>query len=260
MAFEKMSILNVLLEQRGVSRAHDSISYASLAELQGATRTDLKTDDRFRPKPVPIGSVEFCRSYAAIIGVELPDLDPYPDSLRPFLRREISVQRFGAVPDGLFVKPYKTIKAFNGHVKGEAPVDGVVEPVPNSELVYVAERVVFASEYRFYMSSGEILGSSRYDDGELEAVPDARLVSEIAGILHRDDLVSEAAIDIGVLENGATALVEINGPWAIGFYGGDLMTREAYLSFVERGWENIVAASERLQVRKTGEDNPPLCP
>lgn len=198
---------------------------------------------------VPVGSVEFMRAAMAAAGVREPGPLSYPVELLRHCGREIKQRRAGEVVGTWFVKPVRT-KLFTGFV-----FDTMTDPatlnehdreqyeafmaLDAAEPVWISEVVRFQSEWRYYVEGRRVLGKARYDtEGEDGApAPDEAVVAQILGAL---PFVHPCAVDIGVLADGSTVLVEVNDAWAIGFYQ-DAMPAKDYLSYLVARWDQIRA-------------------
>ncbi len=205
---------------------------------------------------LPVGSVEFVRRAMVLAGIEEPENLSYPPQLRPYLHRLLERRVAGTVMGRWFVKPVAT-KTFTGFV-----LDTLGDPADLGEhdraqceaflaldpaaCVWVSEPVAWRSEVRFYVLDGQIVGEGRYDDGPDDALlPDAAVVREMASRFSATPGAPVAfALDAGVLECGATALVELNDAWALGFYSGTLKP-DRYLNMLWRRWRQLAAPGRR---------------
>lgn len=155
-----------------------------------------------------VGSVEFIES---VIGKRTPDF--YPEWTQNSWHRQIEKRR-------VFVKSaegYKTIEAFVGDV-------------------YLSEPVTFIDEWRHYCAGGASLTSWWYQGSEVTCDKDPQgpplpfaLPSGFCG-----------AVDIGRLVDGRVALVEVQHPYAIGWYG-EISQSEIYFDFLLNGWKCLVS-------------------
>ena len=199
---------------------------------------------------VPVGTVEFVRRAMALAGIAEPENLSYPPVLCRYLRREVERRAAAAVLGRRFVKPVTT-KAFTGfifdslddpahlpcHHRAQHNAFLALDPCAH---VWVSEPVSWVSEVRYYVLEGEILGESRYDDGPDDApLPDRAIVQEMASCFSASRGAPVAfALDVGVLEDGPTALVEVNDAWALGFYSGTLAPRQ-YVQMLWRRWQQL---------------------
>lgn len=201
---------------------------------------------------MPVGSVEFVRSAMRKADVIEPGSMSYPQAIEHLLRRNVHMVRAGSVLGTWFIKPCTT-KAFNGFV-----FDTMSEPeeyddhdreqyaafvaLPPDTLVWQSEVVRFASEWRYYVLEGKVVGSARYDQlGEEGAPsPDQTVVAEAVQAMADSGAPAAYSLDLGVLEGGETALVEANDAWALGCYGRCVAPRD-YLAMLAARWEQLRA-------------------
>lgn len=201
---------------------------------------------------VPIGSVEFVRRAMQLASVIEPGNLCYPHVLSGYLHRSLDECEAAAVKGRWFVKPTVT-KAFTGFIfdtlkdpKRLPPDDRIQHnafiALDGHTRVWRSEPVRWLSEVRYYVLEGAVLGEARYDDGPDKApLPSRAVVQEM---VDRYSASSEApvayAIDIGVLDGGSTALVEVNDMWAVGFYSGTITPR-AYVTMLLKRWAQLAA-------------------
>ena len=178
---------------------------------------------------VPVGTVEFVREAMKLAGIKEPPNITYPETLKRFLKRSIRLTNLNNLKDlkGKFIKPVET-KLFTGFV-----YDGSNLNQPESLLIWESEVVQWISEYRVYVLNKEILGYARYDSNEEESCFELELVNEM--IKEFNDSPKAYTLDVGVLSNGETALVEVNDAWAIGLYRGAISARD-YANFLNTRW------------------------
>lgn len=201
---------------------------------------------------LPIGSVEFVQAAMQRMGVKIPNLNCYPIALHKWLHREVNVASISSLDFSKpwFLKPTRT-KLFNGFVLpslnqrddlDEHTTEQLakVGQLSIREMVYCSRPVKFVFEARYYVVKGKVLGYGRYDpEGAYDAPAPA--LEEVVGMLDAyKDAPAGWALDVGVLDTGETALVEVNDGWALGFYFGTL-TVENYLLLLETRWKELVS-------------------
>lgn len=224
-----------------------SLKTACLADL------DAHKDILQEGVALPVGSVEFVRQAMALASINEPENLSYPEVLRPFLHRNMGMQRAGLVLGRWFVKPAKT-KAFTGFL-----FDTLSNPdslsdhdreqynafmaMPPEAPVWISEPVVWLSEFRFYIADGQIKGWGRYDDGPDDTPPlDHGKIEYMAEVMTGSPGAPAAfSLDVGVLDSGETALVECNDAWALGLYRGTL-SRKDYTEMLWRRWQQLLQA------------------
>lgn len=185
---------------------------------------------------VPVGSVEFVRRYADLNRIPLPDGDTYPEPLRWALRRPVQSCAFSAVPAGFFCKPMRT-KAFTGGID-----PGINETVDLSEPVWCSPPIQLLAEFRVYVISGRVVGSSRYDDGDNEAELEMDFVHRV--IAAYSEAPVGYALDVGINDAG-NLLVEVNDGWALGYYRWGNMSGPDYINLATERWMEIVDHDNR---------------
>ena len=195
----------------------------------------------------PVGTVEFVTDVMAAIGIERPEFESYPECLSSFLCRDVNEDVLINVAKQQFVKPRKAVKLFTGGILSE--IFGEVSAIPKNTPVWVADRVKFISEWRYYILNHEIVGMGRYDDGTEDApIPFIKQVQGAVTAMKAKNAPSGYALDFGVLEDGRTALVEANDGWALGFYRGSCSYRD-YAALLDSRWQQIKARSNSRSSR-----------
>lgn len=226
---------------------------------------------------LPVGTVEFVRAAMDIRGVAEPDPMGY-GPVSNFLRREIRegvLYELEAMEEPIFVKPVAT-KAFSGFVydprPGAKPSEyqreqlAAIGKLKSSTRVWLSEVVEFACEWRYYVNAGgHILARARYDaDGADDAPePTAEVVksaiSATVSALEARGNAHPFAVDVGVLANGRTAVVETTDGWAIGLYGhartpgSTDWKAEDYVDFLLQRWRSIVAYAQLRADREAAQ-------
>ena len=181
---------------------------------------------------VPVGTVEFTRTYCGWNRIGLPTNISYPTELVEFLGRSIWQGAYYRAQEEQFVKPLIT-KLFTGALKKD-----ITESVDDYEPVWISDPVVFTHEFRFYIIDKQIAGYSRYDDGEDDDVmPDFDLVNEMVKTYKSQPV--GYSIDVGITD-GKTLLVEVNDGWALGLYPWGNMTNQAYVELIAKRWKQIL--------------------
>lgn len=191
---------------------------------------------------VPVGTVEFCRAAMAHQRIDEPSVSTYPDSLTPFLGRTVwastAIQvRISDRP--VFVKPMQA-KRFTGFVWPHGgPDQQEFQELPDHSPVWCSQVVSFASEWRFYVCRGKVVGAGRYDDGADDApVPDQKTVLEVVDQYQRNGAPAGYGLGVGVDQDRRTVLVEVNDGWALGLYKG--VPERAYLKLLAARWEELL--------------------
>lgn len=208
---------------------------------------------------MPVGNVPFLQEAFRLSGIPMPEPLTYHHSILPYLGRPLHSWKAGelrriSVPRPIFIKPAQT-KLFTGFVMSPAmPLEQysvadresfqTYQKIADDEDLWTSPVVKFASEWRYYIQNGEIMGTSRYDpDGHDDApAPDPKVVNQAAKAAW-EALKHPFALDVGVLEpSGKTVVVELNDAWAVGLYGtgAPAPSPENYLSFLYDRWQSLL--------------------
>lgn len=243
-------------------------------EANAETRASLAT---YTGEILPVGTVEFVRAAMSALCLPEPEAMGYAPVM-DFLRREIRpgvLYELQAMKEPVFVKPVAT-KTFSGFVydprPGVQPSEyqaeqlAAIAKLKSSTRVWLSDVVEFVCEWRYYVdAAGRILARARYDaDGADDAPePTAEVVqsainSTVSALEARGN-AHPFAVDVGVLANGSTAIVELTDAWAIGLYGhartpaGAAWKPQDYLDFLQARWRSIVAYAQLHAARDVAQ-------
>lgn len=180
------------------------------------------------PHDVAIGSIPFVHQRLRSSGAKPPLPNDYPESVREFLHREVTrttlrearvdIDEYGK---GLFVKPATKLKRFTGFVANFA-YDHRFNGAGGRTEVWVSNPVNFVSEWRVYSVGGDVLavGSAPSNPSD-PSMPNRDVIDEIAQRLYEMPAgFAGLCFDVGVLDTGQTALVEVNEGYGFGAYEG----------------------------------------
>lgn len=187
---------------------------------------------------IVIGPIEDTISYWKRIGVEAPEALNVPLSLRAYTERYIVYTTMKGVRNKtefpFFIKP-KKIKAFiPGVVKNEKELNIFFGTLSDDTEVMISGKVNFVSEYRCFIIGGEVKAVCHYL-GDPLIFPDGEIIQEMAN--YYSDCTSVGySLDVGVLDNGDTVLVECNDGWSLGSYGCDPII---YTNLLTKRWFEI---------------------
>jgi hypothetical protein len=245
-------IEQVFIEEYGNGWMEDEMrDLRSEFENRGIPVT-LFTAKRLQRRQLPLtartlvsGTIPVVLAALKQIDVELPEPDDYPDCLQAFLNRRIWFSTVGAIQqwlhggiDGLvFVKPKGRLKRFTGFVAGN-PGDAIYFEGASASLpVYCSDVLQWRSEWRVFVLRGEIIGIRHYE-GDSALLLDEKRVREAVTLWQKSGRARVGyAIDFGVLEDGTTALVELNDGFSIGSYGLD---KRLYTDLTVARWCEMV--------------------
>jgi hypothetical protein len=176
---------------------------------------------------IVVGHIQQCRNYVfKICGKTIPNLD-YPEELIPFMQRKFWKATLGDIYsmvtlsgniDPLFVKTTEqkfvtgfVCKNFSDYVKNCSGVDHKTE-------IFVSEVVEFKAEFRAYIHRHQIVNALRYK-GDYDVAPSKKTLEAMLYALRNTKMPIAYSIDVGILPNGETVLVECNDGFALGNYG-----------------------------------------
>jgi hypothetical protein len=168
-----------------------------------------------------IGGLSFMRAALRQLSVEMPEADDYPSCLSDHLHRRVwastVAQVRGAVDVGspVFVKPRLKRKRFAAQVV-TAGADWPLVSLPGGLAVWCSEPVVWQSEFRVFVARGLELARRNYD-GDPTVEPDQHVVGDCIGQM--GSRMAGYALDVGVLDSGQTAVVEVTEGFSLGGYG-----------------------------------------
>ncbi len=197
-----------------------------------------------------IPSVEFALTR---LGVKVPEPNDYPDSMAPWLHRRVWISTVGAeraqyLNEELlaprFVKPKGRLKRFTGFVAFRPDGMNRFEGTSAALEVWCSEPVAWRSEWRAYVTLGEVRALGHYD-GRPEILPDRDTINAAVAAAHAaGELPAGCGVDFGVLDTGATALVECNDGYGLGNYLFDAEA-EAYFDTLAHRWTELAATLRR---------------
>jgi ATP-grasp domain, R2K clade family 3 len=246
--------MNIVLQNLGDTESRAVRMAGMLADDIKVTNASIDSiqdhQSILRMGAVPVGSVQFVRRAMELTGIPEPKNLSYPPGCEPYIKRKIWKSTAGQalnMTGRRFIKSCET-KAFTGFVLdsgvGEMSLDdhdqdqyNALRELISDDFVWVSEPVQWLSEYRYYVSSGSIVGHARYDQQDTEFAPEPSMM-EVKQCINDLAIAHPYALDMGVLASGETALVEVNDAWAIGLYGGALNPRD-YVLFLTQRWASL---------------------
>jgi ATP-grasp domain, R2K clade family 2 len=177
-----------------------------------------------------IGGIQTVRLALEQLGCPPPENVDYPEPLRPFLGRAVSLTTMReahrrCVDDrfepSVFIKPARGHKDFDGHVlstfRDTIRTARWLAQAPETP-VWLSEVVTLVSEHRCFVSRRKI-ASLRHYKGDPLVFPEVDTVRR--AVMAYTDAPAACTLDFGVLDSGKTVLVEVNDGFAFGAYGLD---------------------------------------
>jgi hypothetical protein len=178
-----------------------------------------------------VGSVEFMTEVFKRVGKVVSSMKPAQEVKQLWISDAIDRIKSG---QKLFIKPVET-KLFSGMVFDKMCI-GILEKFPDETEVYVTEPFSsqIVSEWRLYIQNNKVIDAKNYS-GDFKITPNWIYADFI--LISGENFPSCFTLDIAVLQNGETTVVEYNDMWAIGNYGIDNFTyykllRERYFEIM----------------------------
>lgn len=248
-------IRRALLQQHGNGRLSPEIGSISTTLASRGIPYELFFDKHLHrrrltlaPDALVAGEIPIVVGALRQLGIEPPPPNDYPPSLTPWLRRRIWTGTVGAIVERLqrgdaapvFVKPMGRLKRFTGHVMSSWDDLRFLAHASDQMSVFCSEIVTWRSEFRVYVTHGRIVGIRHYR-GDRELDIDRAVVEEaVCAFEMSGEAIAGYGIDFGVLDNGETALVEVNEGYGLGSYGLD---DAAYTDLVIARWRELARPS-----------------
>lgn len=205
----------------------DRQEYIQLSE-SSIRQLDISQDPRYYESIIPVGNLKFVQTaLSKIHGIDHMNPIEVPEILRryEFLKRKYSILRSKDLPkEGYyFVKNASKLKDFSytGEISyiHEGPKNEYCVHFNDSDLYQLSEAVSILSEYRVFVHHDEIIGIHHYD-GDCTIFPQMGVVLSMISTYCYDDSRPRAyTMDIAIIRDRGTALIEIH-PWvSVGLYG-----------------------------------------
>jgi hypothetical protein len=217
-----------------------------------------------------LDNVPFCKEYPVICGVGAYNRIftrlgftwrhiNYPSSLKQFLGRETGTSKLRELPALLekrpvFVKPLHDDKRFTGFVcKGPEDCWNIKLGGLDQDFdILWSDPVDIVAEYRVYVLNGDIQNVARYV-GKVDALPSMNIVRQMIRAYTGAPIAY--GLDVGILNNGQTILVEVNEGLALGNYG---LSPLLHAKMIAARWFELVGDRTRMGDFSESQDSPPF--
>lgn len=188
------------------------------------------------------GSLQVTLPALKQLGVDYYRNDDYPRELEQYLHRNVwfssmkyfrqRIENEGEVAP-VFIKPLRKVKRFTGRVISTRDDLAPLGNIGGRLELYCSEPVQWVSEYRVPVIHGKIQGYFWYD-GDRNIIVDK---AEVEKMVHDYVMAPWAyCLDVGVLDSGDTALVEMNDAFSIGMYEG---MEKCYPDLLTTRWKEL---------------------
>jgi hypothetical protein len=196
------------------------------------------------PETLVMGGLSSIRAALRTMARSMPDAEDYPSALLPFLRRRVWPSTLAEARDAveqsgrpLFVKPRLIRKRFTGAVLS-GPHQWPLSQVSGRTEVWCSDVVHFQSEARAFVHRPELVEIRHYWGDPVLAPDEATVVSMIQSL--GDNSPAGYALDVGILDDGSTALIEMTDGFSLDRYG---LSATAYLAVVSARWRELVGVT-----------------
>lgn len=199
-----------------------SIQY-DLLDLEG-----MKTSNKVTSEHIPIGDLRFVKAWlnrfhciTTMKPIEVPEV------LRKerYLGREYSILPYDEIiqknlKGNWFIKDADELKKFSFLSSWYVLKAALEESEEYKGRNYVlSEFVDIATEYRVFVSDFDIRAIQRYD-GDCTVFPDISMLKEMVAVYSSQRLRPKSyTMDIAVLKNGRTVIIEVHPVTSVGTYG-----------------------------------------
>lgn len=227
-------------EESQVATALDELSRPyQIASLSQVERGRVST----KKASLVVGSIPFIQAALRQKGLSVQAEQTYPPVLSHLMRRQHrrttlkgAIDLYEARGVSMFVKPAVRAKRFTGLMLSSTTAWSL-QDVSRNEPVWLVDPVTFITEWRLYVDRGVILHMACYAGDSSLSIDLSVAQGAISLLLDEADQPKTYAIDFGVLDNGETALVELNDAYGIGAYE---MDNHVLLAFLQAGWNQLV--------------------
>ena len=162
-------------------------------------------------------------------------LPHYPEELKKYLYRQIRICDISDVQIGEFFKPRETQqKLFLPRVKDHSfQCELTLGKIPAGTQVLAAQAVKFVAEYRVYVLQGEVINICFYKGNPLAQANVEAIAHMVSATKH---YAAAYGLDVGILETGETALVELSDFCCLGNYG---LKAIEYAKCIAERWHEV---------------------
>ena len=164
---------------------------------------NIVDDDKF----IPIGSVEFVESYVKkFFNIDIKPIN-IPDELISFeySGRKIINGTEKDIKGKCFIKSNDKIKSFTE----------ITDNAPQGNY-QISELVNFESEWRCFVYKNKLVGLQNYS-GDFTLFPNVEIINSMINKYKKHPIAY--TLDVGILDNKKTVVVEVHDFFSCGFYG-----------------------------------------
>lgn len=195
------------------------------------------------PWNIIVACIESTNKYLERFGLGPKMAINIPKSIESYAGRKIWYSTMGEFRSDpklpVFVKPNGRAKEFvAGVVNKESDIPFIFKDIKDDCPVLLSTPVNFVSEYRVYVTKGEIKGIYWYS-GDFFKFPNSETIK--ACVNAYKDAPDAYGIDFGIARDGyggeVTLLVEVNDAWSLGNYG---LEHTKYSKLLATRWRQLM--------------------
>ena len=238
-----VEFIDQVLIQRYIDRDNESLSSAELGFKELGIPTE-RFDSKVQLDSLPLtrstlvcGGIGTVRYALELVGAKDPEMIDYPEELTLFYGRKIWKSTLGKMreedQENIFIKPTSQ-KLFMGHIRNNVGYLTQTAAFENDLEIWCSDSVKFISEYRTFVSDGQVVGCKHYK-GDFLTFPNTDIIH--ACVQRMTPKYKTYSLDVGITEDLETLVVEVNDAFSLGSYGLGCVT---YAKMLENRWLEIV--------------------
>ena len=175
--------------------------------------------------------------------------DDYPEVLKKYLHRRIWETKLGYMKDkafngelsvSVFIKPKDKLKKFTGFVLNSMDDWFLTDGAGDGTNIICSEPVKWITEYRIPVIHNMPMDYCNYF-GNPDIMPARYVVNAMIHDWAQADAPSAYCLDVGVLDNGETALIEVNDAFSCGSY---TMSSKTYGDLLTTRWNELLKGAK----------------
>jgi hypothetical protein len=184
---------------------------------------------------LPIGSLEFIKKSAEILGFEMPKPLNIPESLKIYCGRKVWESNIENLSYPCFIKPLDEAKLFTGFVAKSVRDFSLYPELKGFEGKLMCSEPIdnILSEWRCFVLKGKVINCSNYS-GDPLIFPDKRKIDFLINKYY--DAPAGYSLDV-CINDKETKLVEVNDGWGLGNYGCE---PQDYFKLLKERWFEIL--------------------
>jgi hypothetical protein len=194
------------------------------------------------------GYIDELQSFFERVGIGKQLAINVPPDLNTFecLQREVKVMTMKEFREcdlmPVFVKPGRYPKECLAGAITKESSKSFLSDVHDDVPVMVSNVVNMVSEYRCYIIRGKLHGIKHYQ-GDIRKFPDVEMIDKMISMYK--NAPDGYSLDVAVLDNGKTVLVEVQDGWALGNYG---LEPDIYARLLLVRWTQLMNTKTRSTI------------